>query len=466
MDGCYEEERRRKVRGMLSYSVEGNEEWSRILFEKLWPTMVFIGVLIAVGVPGNLLVFCVYLKRFRPSAARVFILAMAVCDFLTNVISLPLMIFHLKYFFNSVDNPTCKFMHVSWRFTTVMSTGLLVCVAIDRHRRICFPFKQQITHRQAILILPFVVTITVMLLSPFVVFFGKMHWDNSSVICFIEDQYVESPWVGRTTMFLIAYVALLVIILMICYTHIVCRVQRLKMNRQRICKNQPNKDDQHSKFSSDYNKPQEALDSQNISSHSDANKDSFSVISSPETSSEETSTQTTQESLKTVLNEQLLLEIPTASTPAIETTVTLQMSDNLIMKNTTSPHQRDDLTSENLPTLRDTEQEMKVNEQNKLAKKDRGRKQGRFSKTTLMMLVLTLTSIVLFIPHLIIELWLVGCLYIDYPFLKINSCQVADLFPYLSSVINPFIYSFCNPKFRLQCRLFLRDVCQLCFARK
>ncbi|PVD27749.1 hypothetical protein C0Q70_12921 [Pomacea canaliculata] len=235
------------------------------------------------------------------------------------------------------------------------------------------------------------------------------------------------------------------------------------MNRQRRGINQPNKDDQgqQSKFSSDYSEPQQAWDSQNTNPNSDAKKGNFSVMTSPETSSVDA--QTTQESLNTVLNEPLSLEMPVmlqVSSPAIKTTVGVQLSDNsnLIPKNITSPQPSDELTSENTTTFKVKEKEMKDDGKRTLGRKDGGSKQTRFSKTTLMMLVLTMTTIVLFVPHLVIEIWKGGCLDVHSPVMEMNICQVAHIFPYLNSVINPFIYSFCNPKFRLQCRLFLRSV--------
>lgn len=128
-------------------------------FIKLFPLVVILIVLIVVGVCGNLLVFLVYLKQFKASATRVFVLAMAVCDFMTNLFVLPWMIQDTRYRYTSKD-PVCKMKRSLAVFPVVMSFLILTCVALDRRRRICQIHKRQLSERQAIylLIVQFIVT--------------------------------------------------------------------------------------------------------------------------------------------------------------------------------------------------------------------------------------------------------------------------------------------------------------------
>lgn len=177
------------------------------------------------------------------------------------------------------------------------------------------------------------------------------------------------------------------------------------MGGNKLNKDYQGQQSKNSQFSSNHFQPQEASDSQINDSNIDAKNDNFGVISSPETSSGDATEKMPQNSLS---NEHLSLEMPVmlhVSSSVINTTVGFQPSDNsnLVTQNVTGSHQTDELKTENLPTFRATQKKMKDDEQKSLGRKDGEWKQTRFSKTTLMMLVLTLTTFVLFVPHLIIQ---------------------------------------------------------------
>ncbi|PVD33455.1 hypothetical protein C0Q70_04711 [Pomacea canaliculata] len=76
------------------------------------------------------------------------------------------------------------------------------------------------------------------------------------------------------------------------------------------------------------------------------------------------------------------------------------------------------------------------------------------SRTTLMMFVLTVTVIVTYVPYVVISSLADAewgyCL--EMKGWEMNSCMIALLFANVNSIVNPFIYSFCNPTFRVKCR--------------
>ncbi|XP_025101498.1 uncharacterized protein LOC112568413 [Pomacea canaliculata] len=149
-------------------------------FIKLFPLVVILLVLIVVGVCGNLLVFLVYLKQFKASATRVFVLAMAVCDFMTNLFVLPWMIQDTRYRYTSKD-PVCKMKRSLAVFPIVMSFLILTCVALDRRRRICQIHKRQLSERQAIYLLIVQFIVTSVAVFPFNTFVrGEASGDKSS----------------------------------------------------------------------------------------------------------------------------------------------------------------------------------------------------------------------------------------------------------------------------------------------
>ncbi|PVD33454.1 hypothetical protein C0Q70_04710 [Pomacea canaliculata] len=78
------------------------------------------------------------------------------------------------------------------------------------------------------------------------------------------------------------------------------------------------------------------------------------------------------------------------------------------------------------------------------------------------MFVLTVTAIVTYVPYAVMSSLaddvLGYCLKMKG--WKMNSCMIALLFANVNSIVNTFIYSFCNPTFRVKCRQFFLSVRQ------
>lgn len=140
-------------------------------FNSLFPLVVLLIVIIIVGFCGNLLVFSVYFKQFDASATRVFVLAMSACDLLTNVFLLNWLIHNMRYKYTKGDI-FCKFQFSLATCPIFMSFQILVCVALDRRRRICQIHKRQLNARQAtyLLIFPFILVLCIV--CPFAVLYG------------------------------------------------------------------------------------------------------------------------------------------------------------------------------------------------------------------------------------------------------------------------------------------------------
>ncbi|KAL8577138.1 hypothetical protein ACOMHN_052440 [Nucella lapillus] len=109
----------------------------------LTPTIAYLVCLMIVGTVGNTVALLVYYRRFKPSATRVYILAMSLCDILANVISLPSEIIDIRYTF-TFDLPwLCKSVRFVNSFLTLTSAFVLVAVARDRYKKICRPMEKQ-----------------------------------------------------------------------------------------------------------------------------------------------------------------------------------------------------------------------------------------------------------------------------------------------------------------------------------
>lgn len=222
---------------MTSASVEEYlERLSSEAFLKLLPSVFFIAFLIAVGVPGNFLVFVVYFRYFGPSTTRVFVLAMAVVDFLVVSVCLPLQIVFMSSLRNAGDPWTCKAQYILQQFAILMSAWLLVCVALDRHRRVCQPLKRQLTPKNARCLLLLPCTIAGLVNFPFVHLYGhrSLPSDREGVVsrvCAVQDDYAGSTVAAVHNIAMMGCLLLGVVSLVASYSHILCKVQMLKRRR-------------------------------------------------------------------------------------------------------------------------------------------------------------------------------------------------------------------------------------------
>lgn len=112
-----------------------------IFVKHLLPSMIYVSILLAMGIPGNTLILYVYGKLWNKTTSRIFILALAAFDLFNSLCSISIEIFILVRFL-IFDIPTlCK---VSRFITCILNNGstfILVVIAYDRFRRICQPLR-------------------------------------------------------------------------------------------------------------------------------------------------------------------------------------------------------------------------------------------------------------------------------------------------------------------------------------
>lgn len=142
------------------------DELSREAFRMLLPIFILCVLLMTIGIPGNILVFLVYLLQFQPSTARFFIKAMAICDLFTNTIAIPAMIWKISHLYRPCHSISCESISVATTFPIMMSSSLLICVAFDRWRRVCLPLEWQLTTFHAKLMLFATIPVTCIFVVP------------------------------------------------------------------------------------------------------------------------------------------------------------------------------------------------------------------------------------------------------------------------------------------------------------
>ncbi|XP_070209842.1 uncharacterized protein [Littorina saxatilis] len=199
---------------------------------KLIPTIVFIVVLMIVGMVGNSVVFTVYYKRFTPCVTRTYILAMNVCAFLINVVSMPLQLEQI-YINTTFDSEWgCKTSGILRHLLILFSASLLVAVSVDRYNVMCsvrhslqYSLKRTYVHILLCAVVSFILSV------PYGVITGKTKTifadsNITGVRCGLTDEYKGSTTASVYDLTLGIVYVLCVITVSVSYSRIVLHLWR------------------------------------------------------------------------------------------------------------------------------------------------------------------------------------------------------------------------------------------------
>ncbi|XP_025102180.1 cholecystokinin receptor type A-like [Pomacea canaliculata] len=374
---------------------------SKELFQKLSLSTILFTLLNCVGVIGNLFVFLVYLRKFKTSATRVFVMTMAMSDFLVNLSALPVNLVYYRHMYTISSPAFCTSTYLVLRIPVYISCFVLVCASLDRRRRVCQPLRPQLDARQAtfLLVVPFI--LSAIATFPFVTFYTGMQFNTTTGLivrkcCFQK----ETP--GKFAklvegIVLAVYCVVGLTLLVGSYGHILYRVkqQTKRLGRNLMC---------------DIGQQETGLSGtpSPISGRESEDEVENTTEDYVESRDEERCVARTEGG-----NEELKAEDPKMS------------------------------ASRALPARH--RKSVRVHHSRKFLT----------SKTTLVMFVLTITTLVCLTPYII---WTALPETVYEPNRKawvMNLSVTCVYLPTLRSTINPFIYLYFNPKFRLHSRQFL-----------
>ncbi|XP_076437549.1 uncharacterized protein LOC143276786 [Babylonia areolata] len=124
---------------------EENEAFARAVI----PSMLYVAVLMVLVVPGNSLVVYVYGFRFRSATHHFLIVSLAVCNLLIGLIAMPTEITDLRFHLTFSSDFACRLLRFLSLFCSLVANCILVVIAVDRFRRVCYPLHRQMTIREA-----------------------------------------------------------------------------------------------------------------------------------------------------------------------------------------------------------------------------------------------------------------------------------------------------------------------------
>ncbi|XP_045180518.2 uncharacterized protein LOC123539805 [Mercenaria mercenaria] len=180
-----------RVKGVYNNNVT-LEELNEDLFRLHIPALIFVALCIVTGFVGNLLVLLVYKKKFRRSNHRYFILFLAALDFLACTTGMPFLIASLRLPYLMTSSALCKSMRYLHYIVNNSSGLLLVVISVERYRKICHPFKTQLTTRHTLYLCYGTVFFSAIIAIPAGVLYGASTIETgvgnmTGYQCFVDD---------------------------------------------------------------------------------------------------------------------------------------------------------------------------------------------------------------------------------------------------------------------------------------
>ncbi|CAG2220134.1 unnamed protein product [Mytilus edulis] len=160
------------------------------------PVIIFLFLLMLFGCFGNSLVLYIYCFRSKKRSANNFIIAMALFDFITSVVVMPIDIYDLLYHYSFYSNIACKIFRAVESATTYASAVILIQIAFDRYFKICKPLHFGNRTRTKCMSIS-AGMLALILCSPAVVLFGTRREQISGNLCGF-DCSVDQQYKGST----------------------------------------------------------------------------------------------------------------------------------------------------------------------------------------------------------------------------------------------------------------------------
>ncbi|PVD36546.1 hypothetical protein C0Q70_03531 [Pomacea canaliculata] len=425
------------------------------------PVVLYLSILMAVGILDNIFTFLVYHRRYRPSSTRVFVMSMSLCDLLVNVVGIPLQITTIRYAYNSFDLTVCRMFYVFATIPTQASGFYLILVAYDRYRHICHPFSRQLSAGQTWRLVAAASVLALVLFLPFTPFYGWHSVDSplpgvKAVMCWIHDPFRSTVYPKVYTAVVALTFFLGVIFITVFYLLIGVHVFQHQLKMKRIWSNQK-----------DNRRKGDGKATANIC------KTERQARPSPGGRREQTSEQLKQVSASTI---SIILMTSTSSGVAggvvddvavVDSYERRRFDVNEILQPPTNPCERSGRPASGGcdGSEMDRTRSQMVDKEGKVARRRNLSREGQClnkngairSRTTLIMAIVTGFYIANWLPHLLMRLTSDSpsnmCDHFTDCGLNMHGLTLRSY--YINSAVNAFVYCFCSPKFRQQCRLLL-----------
>lgn len=195
------------------------EELNQIEVQRRLAPMIYLGILIVIGVPGNLTVLFVYLLKFDSSTYRTFIVALALIDLVGSAVCMPFEIIEMNFQYTFYAVGACKFFRFNNTFVALTSIFVLLALSVDRYRRVCRPLKPQMNVFMARVLCGVAALLAILFSWPIFFLLGTRHVSLPNNVtgfdCSTSDEYKKTiyPLVHTAILFLTFVISIVTLII-------------------------------------------------------------------------------------------------------------------------------------------------------------------------------------------------------------------------------------------------------------
>lgn len=205
---------------VMSYSNKTLQEYNDEEANRRLIPVIYLGLLMLIGIPGNLIVLIVYPSRFPKTKHRMFITGLAVADILVCVVTLPFEITEMRFQYTFFNSLCCKVFRACNNLFALSSIFILMGLSGDRYRRVCTPLKVQMTSRHATIYIIFCVVLAVIFSWPnfFISGIRLVNLGNNvtGYDCSLSDQFAKTkyPTLYGGTLYLVFIICMISLIVL------------------------------------------------------------------------------------------------------------------------------------------------------------------------------------------------------------------------------------------------------------
>ncbi|KAL3858425.1 hypothetical protein ACJMK2_013016 [Sinanodonta woodiana] len=201
--------------------------------------IIFVSLLMILGLGGNSVAVFVYLRKYKQSSYRTFIVSLEIVDFVTCCAPMMIVVLGLSYPINFFSSWTCKMSAFLIYSMCIGSWAILVTIAGERYRKICVPHGMQLSARMSKYICIFDIFLGIGFASPAAILYGNksvtINGQKNSVgaECDVSDKFADTnyPLIYNSILLFLAFAT--VIVFWSIYALIVKQIFRMKKNISR-----------------------------------------------------------------------------------------------------------------------------------------------------------------------------------------------------------------------------------------
>ena len=163
------------------------------------PIVIFLGILLTVGLPGNICVLVIFVKHYKENAFRIyriFIVTLAIFDTIACSICIPFEILDLVFVLTFYNEAACKIFRTLELFVTMATVFVTFNLTLFRYLRVCQYKKPQMTEKIAKILCGVSLPLCIVLASPFSQYTGITEIDLPQNItgydCYISEDFTGS----------------------------------------------------------------------------------------------------------------------------------------------------------------------------------------------------------------------------------------------------------------------------------